>query len=114
MSKYDWVYIGHMLDMSQKALDFTSGVTKDGYDQDETLRLALTHLIQVIGEAARHVSLAFQEAHPEIPWHEIMGMRHRIVHDYMSVDEDVVWEIVQQDLPPLIAALRKIVPPEAV
>jgi len=114
MSKYDWVYIGHMLDMSQKALDLTSGVTKDGYDQDETLRLALTHLIQVLGEAARHVSPAFQEAHPEIPWHEIMGMRHRIVHDYMSVDEDVVWEVVQQDLPSLIAALGKIVPPEVV
>ncbi|MFB0534516.1 MAG: HepT-like ribonuclease domain-containing protein [Anaerolineae bacterium] len=51
-------------------------------------------------------------SHPEIPWFEITGMRSKIVHDYMDVDEDVVWEVVTQDLPHLIAALEKIVPPE--
>jgi uncharacterized protein with HEPN domain len=112
MLKDDWVYIDHMLDMGQKALDFISGMDKADYDQDETLRLALTHIIQIPGEAARQVSIEFREMHPEIPWHEIIGMRHRIVHDYLNVDEDVVWEVVRQDLPPLVATLRKIAPPE--
>jgi uncharacterized protein with HEPN domain len=71
MLKDDWVYVGHMLDTSQKALDFTSGLEKSDYDQDEPLRLALTHLVQMLGEAARQVSPAFQEINPEIPWHEI-------------------------------------------
>jgi uncharacterized protein with HEPN domain len=110
MLKDDWVYAGHMFDMGLKALSFTKGLTKTEYDQDEPLRLALTHIIQVLGEAARHISPAFQEAHSEIPWHEILGMRNRIVHDYMSVDEDIVWEVVQQDLPSLVAALGKILP----
>ena len=112
MSKDDWVYIGHMLDMSQKALDFVTGLDKADYDQDEPLRLALAHIIQVLGEAARQVSPAFRDAHPRIPWREIVGMRHRIVHDYMNVDEDVVWEVIRQDLPPLVAVLKKIIPPD--
>jgi uncharacterized protein with HEPN domain len=79
------------------------------YDNDENLRLALAHLVQVIGEAARRVSPSGQTTHPQIPWREITGMRHKIVHDYLNVDEDVVWEVVTGDLPPLIALLEAIV-----
>jgi uncharacterized protein with HEPN domain len=99
MPKDDWVYIEHMLEISQKALDFTSGLEKADYDLDEPLRLALTHLVQMLGEAARQVSPTLREAYPEIPWHEIVGMRHRIVHDYLNVDEDVVG-VIRQDIPP--------------
>ena len=67
MSPRDLVYVGHMLDMAGKAIDKTSGVSRERYDADENLRLALTHLVQVIGEAARHVSREFSVAHPEIP-----------------------------------------------
>lgn len=112
MPKDDLVYVGHMLDMSLKAKEYTSGVDRSAYDQDEVLRLALIHIFQTIGEAAAHVSPGFQEAHPEIPWHEVIGMRNRLVHDYMNVDEDVIWEVVQQDLPPLIQALCATMPPD--
>ena len=74
------------------------------------MRLALIHLVQVIGEAARKVSLEAQLALPEIPWREIIGMRNRIVHDYLGVDEDVVWEVVAFDLPSLVAVLERVVP----
>jgi uncharacterized protein with HEPN domain len=110
MYKDDWVYVGHMLEMSQKALDLCAGIDKSNYDLDEKLRLALTHLVQVIGEAARRVTEDFQEKNSQIPWREIIGMRHRIVHDYLNVDEDVVWEVVQQDIPPLVVALKSISP----
>jgi len=108
MSRDDWVYIGHMLDMSQKAVEFITGIEKTDYDLDEPLRLALTHLIQIVGEAAGRVSIEFQQEHPEIPWHEIIGMRHRIVHDYLGVDEDVVWAVVQNDIPQLVSALNQL------
>jgi uncharacterized protein with HEPN domain len=101
-----------MLDMSNKAVKLTSGKDRLDYNRDETLQLALTHIIQILGEAAQHVSDMFRAAHPEVPWHEIIGMRHRIVHDYMNVDEDVIWEVIQQDIPALIEVLRRIVPPE--
>ena len=64
----------------------------------------------MIGEAARKVSLEGQLAPPEIPWREIISMRNRIVHDYLGVDEDVVWEVVTFDLPSLVAVLERVVP----
>jgi uncharacterized protein with HEPN domain len=112
MPRSDWVYLGHMLDMCLKGLEITGGKTRQDYDESDTLQLALAHIIQVIGEAADHVSDEFKEAQPQVPWHEIIGMRHRIVHDYMNVDEDVVWSVVKNDLPTLIAILKKTIPPE--
>jgi uncharacterized protein with HEPN domain len=108
MSPRDPVYVGHMLDMAKKAVAKAAGLTHDSYEEDENLRLALTHLVQVIGEAGRIVSREFCDEHPEIPWQEIVGMRHKVVHDYLGVDEDIVWQVVTEDLPPLIASLEKI------
>ena len=105
--KDDRVYLGHMLDMARKAVGKTRDLSRAAYDEDENLRLALAHLVQVIGEAARRVSPAGQAAHPEIPWREITGMRHKIVHDYMGLDEDIVWEVVTRDLPPLSQSSKR-------
>lgn len=110
MEKDDLVYVGHMLDTSILAIDKTTGLTRDEFDADENLRLALTHLIQTIGEAARHVSYEFQQQYPDIPWRQLTGMRHRIVHDYLHVDYDIVWEVVTRHLPDLKLQLEPIVP----
>lgn len=112
MPKNDLLYLAHMLEMARKAAARTQGLSREVYDRDEDRRLVLLHLVQVIGEAASRVSPQTSAAHPEIPWREIIGMRHKIVHDYMNVDEDVLWQVVTRDLPPLITALEKIVPPE--
>lgn len=111
MSNADALYLAHMLDTAHKAVAKTRRRNRKAYDNDENLRLALTHLVQVIGEAAGRVSPQTCAAYPGVPWREITGMRHRIVHDYLNVDEDVVWQVVTQDLPSLIAMLEKIVPP---
>jgi len=112
MQHDDLVYAGHMLDMTRKALELVRNKNRQNYNSDETLRFALAHLVQVIGEAARHVSKKFCDDHPQIPWKAIVGMRHKVVHDYMNVDEDVVWDTVVKELPPLLAELQKIVPSE--
>ena len=111
MQKDDLVYAGHMLDTARKAASKVIGKTREDYDDDENLRMALAHLIQTLGEAARRVAPAFQQFHPEIPWKQIIGMRHKVVHDYLHVDYDIVWAVVTTDLPPLIAELEKFVPP---
>ena len=111
MSPRDLVYVGHMLDMTRKAVGKVQGVARDAYDTDENLRLALIHLVQVIGEAARQVSREFTASHPDIPWENIIGMRHKVVHDYLGVDEDIVWQVAIEDLPKLVEALEPLVPP---
>lgn len=108
MKKDDLVYAGHMLDMARKARRFVEGVERFQYDEDEKLRIALAHLLQVIGEAARHLSDEFLTANSELPWKQIIGMRHKVVHDYMFIDDDLVWDTVIKDLPPMIAQLEQI------
>lgn len=111
MQKDDPVYVGHMLDTCVSAVQKVTARTRQEFDADENLRLALTHLVQTIGEAARHVSSGFQEGHPSIPWSKIIGMRHKVVHDYLHVDYDLVWDVVTHELPPLVESLERIVPP---
>lgn len=113
MPKDDLVYVGHMLETAQKAVSKAQAAGRTGFDSDENLRLALTHLIQIIGEAAGRVSREFCAAHPEIEWKAATGMRHKVVHDYMNVDEEVVWQTAISELPLLIAALEKLLPPDA-
>ncbi len=112
MLRDEAVYLGHMLEMARKAHAKVRDLSREDYDADENLRIALAHLIQVIGEAARHVPPEVQRAAPGIPWPDIVGMRHRIVHDYMDVDYDVVWTVATRDLPALVEELEKITPPE--
>lgn len=109
MPKDDVLYVGHMLDTARKAVARARLATRAEYDRNEDLVLALAHLVQLIGEAARRVTLATQRANPEIPWTEIIGMRHKIVHDYLSLDEDILWNVVTVDLPPLVTALERLV-----
>ncbi len=112
MQKDDSVYLGHMLDMARKVSVRTAKRSKADFDADEDLRFVIAHLIQTIGEAAAQVSAPMRDVHPEIPWKHITGIRHRIVHDYMGVDYDVLWEVATRHIPPLIASLEAIVPPE--
>ncbi len=109
MPKDDLIYLGHMLDTTRKAASRVEGKSLIVFDSDEDLQIVLTHPIQVIGEAARKVSPAFQQAHPEIPWSKIIGMRNRMVHDYMSVDLDVVWGVATVELQSLMPALERLV-----
>ena len=101
-----------MLDQARRAHARATSVSRAQFAADEELQIVLAHRIQVIGEAARKISAPTREAHPEIAWTEITGMRHRIVHDYTNVDLDVVWTVVTERLPHLISALEKFTPPE--
>jgi uncharacterized protein with HEPN domain len=67
--------------------------------------------IEIIGEAARRLSDDFRNQHPEIPWRVIMATRHILAHDYDAVDNDIVWRILTDHLPPLIKQLHALLPP---
>ena len=112
MPKDDLVYVGHMLETARKILSKVAGTERPAYEEDENLQLALTYLLQVIGEAARRISTDFRAAYPDIPWDKIIGMRHKVVHDYLEVDENIVWDTATTDIPALVQFLEKIVPPE--
>jgi len=108
MSKRDvTVTLRQMLDYAQKGVVLTRGRKRSDLDTDLVFNLALTRLIEIIGEAANRVPEGFQDEHPDIPWMEIIGMRHRLIHGYDEVDFDFLWSVVRNDLPKLIKQLKQ-------
>ena len=110
MLKSDEILLGHLFDAANRAAGKVVGKTREEFYADDTLHLAVTHLIQIVGEASTKISKEFQQQHPELPWREMTGMRHKIVHDYFEVNLRIVWEVATVDLLELIKLLDKIVP----
>lgn len=105
--KSDALYLHHILDAIEAVERFTAGMTINQFLGDEKTKSAVVHEITVIGEATTHLSEDFQEAHPEIPFYKVRGMRNRIIHEYWSIDEHAVWDTCQVDLPSLKAVLTQ-------
>ena len=103
MSRRDvTITLRQMIDYAQKAIGLARGKKRSDLNNDLTFNLAPTRLIEIIGEAANRVPEEYQEAHSEIPWMAIVGMRNRLIHGYDEVDLDFLWNVVRNDLPPLI------------
>ena len=101
-----------MLDSARDAVSIAQGRTREDLDSDRQLVLALSHAIQIIGEAASQTNDATKQAMPDLPWIRIINMRHRLVHDYYRIDLDVLWQTVREEIPDLIRRLEPLVPPE--
>ncbi len=104
----DRMRLRHMLDHSLEALEMARGTTRSDLDVDRQLNLALVRLLEVVGEAANKVSDGVREAHPVIPWQDIVSFRNRLIHGYAEVDFDILWAIIENDLLPLTAELQRI------
>jgi uncharacterized protein with HEPN domain len=104
----DKVRLSHMLQYSREAVSLIQDRTRSDLDSDRVLGLALVRLIEIVGEAASRVSPATRLDQLEIPWQEITSMRNRLIHGYDAVDMEILWQTLHQDLPPLIAALERI------
>ena len=112
MSNADLRFITDMLRYARIAHGKIAGVTRDHFEADDTLQFALAYLILVVGEAASRLSREAQAQLPDLPWSDMIGMRHRLVHGYGAVSRTVVWDVATNDLPDLITALEKFTPPE--
>jgi uncharacterized protein with HEPN domain len=98
-----------MLDYSREALTLIEGKDRKELDQDRTLNLALVRLIEIVGEAANRVTDETQGGYKEIPWFQIVSLRNRLIHGYDSVDFDILWGVLIEELPALVVALEKII-----
>jgi uncharacterized protein with HEPN domain len=107
----DPAYLWDMLDASRSVREFAEGVTFEQYLADKMMRSAVERQLEILGEAARLVSEAFQKEHPEVPWRRIVGLRNVLAHDYGGVRHERVWEIISRHLPDLIRHLEPLVPP---
>ena len=108
MTGDDRIRLQHMYDAAKKVTQAIQGRTRRDLDDDQIWMLGLVKCIEIIGEAAANVSLEIRNRHPQIPWKQIVAMRHRLVHVYFDLNLDVLWKAIIEDLPPLMAELEKI------
>jgi uncharacterized protein with HEPN domain len=99
-------------DYGNLAIEIASGLTFNQLRASRPDQLALAKALENIGEAAHHLSSAITSLHPEIPWQNIVNLRHRIAHDYRNIDFHIVWDIIQQELPDLLAVVSAHLPAE--
>ncbi|MBL7223854.1 MAG: DUF86 domain-containing protein [Candidatus Brocadiae bacterium] len=112
MSRHDpLVCLRHMLDHAREAGEMARGRARSDLDTDRQLQLSLVHLLEIVGEAAARVPPDERIRFQRIQWRDIVDLRNRLIHGYDLVDLDVVWAIVQQDVPALIVELERIVAP---
>ena len=104
----DTVSIRHMFDHAVEAVEMARGCSRADLDRDRQLNLALVRLVEIIGEAAKRVGPATCEAHPQVPWSQIIGTRNRLIHGYDRVNFDILWRIVRDELPSLVEQLKTI------
>ncbi len=107
MRKNDRIRLQHMLDAAKECMECARKRSRSELDTDRKLALALVKGIEIIGEAAYQVSDETRDKLSEIPWEDIIAMRHRLVHAYFDINLDILWQTVQQDLPLLINMLER-------
>lgn len=106
----DLISLGHILEASGWALSIAEGRTRRDLDLDLQFFLALCRAIEVIGEAANHISGDTQSRTPEIPWRRIIGMRNHLAHRYENIDYDTLWDVATMRLITLIENVRQLLP----
>lgn len=113
MSDHDPVVrLLHMRDYARKVVAFTSTRCREDLENDEVFSLAITRLVELIGEAASKYPKELQEGYPQIPWPKIIGTRNRLIHGYDFIDYDILWNAVTTNIPQLLNELEKILQPE--
>ncbi|MBC8154471.1 MAG: DUF86 domain-containing protein [Bacteroidetes bacterium] len=104
----DKARIEHMLESIKQIQQFTEGVAYDAYKQDLKLRLALTRLVEILGEAADYVSEDTKLRFADVEWILLSRVRNILIHEYFGVDYDIIWDSIQRDIPPLRIKLETI------
>ena len=109
MSKRDSQLAMHqILSYSREAVEICQGKSRQDLDSDRLLNLALTRLLEMIGEAANRVPDDVRAQYSQLPWSQMIAARNRLIHGYDSVDFDILWAIINDDLPVLIRQLIEI------
>lgn len=88
-----------ILEAAAKIAAYTAGMNREDFISSSIAADAVVRNLEIIGEAANRLPAEFTDKHPEIEWRKIIGLRHRIVHDYFGVDLDIIWAIISRNLP---------------
>jgi uncharacterized protein with HEPN domain len=100
------LYLNDMQSACEKILRYTRDLTFDAFMNDEKTFDAVIRNLEILGEAAKHISPEVRARHPQIGWRKIAGMRDVIAHKYFGVDEDILWDVIQNQVPVLLGQVQ--------
>jgi uncharacterized protein with HEPN domain len=99
--------LSDILESIDRIPQYIKGLTFDDFSNDHKTIDAVVRNFEIIGEAANRLPDKFREEHPQVPWHKIVGLRNRIIHDYFGIDLNIIWQIIHSDLPALRQTLSE-------
>lgn len=109
MSRDD-AYLYDILESARVILGYVHGKDWESFSKDSLLQDAVVRRLEIIGEASGRVSVETQQKYSHLPWQAMKGTRNKVIHEYDAIQLDIIWDIVQQDLPALVRELEKIAP----
>jgi uncharacterized protein with HEPN domain len=108
MSERDFrLYLADILESGNAILEFTKGMSFETYRNDRRTCSAVIREFEIIGEAVGKLPDEMKQRHPDVEWQDIKDFRNLLIHEYFGVDQEIVWKIIQDDLPGLINCVRK-------
>lgn len=108
MKKKPEIFLQHILESIKEIEKNVFDLDKESFLENTTIQDAVIRRLEIIGEATKNISEDFRGKYPEIEWRKIAGLRDIIVHAYFQISLDLVWKIIQKDIPVLDKQLQKI------
>lgn len=109
MKKREWGdYIQDIFEAIGEVKDFTTGMQFDDFVKDKKTINAVVRSLEVIGEAAKKIPDSLREKYSAIPWKRMAGMRDKLIHEYFGIDLEILWEVINSELPPIKSLIQKV------
>ena len=109
MFKRNWrLFINDILECIERIEKYVSGLSYDDFIKDDKTKDAVVRNLEIIGEVANQIPVDIRKRYKDIPWAQIVGLRHRLIHGYFVIDYDIVWNIIDKEMPDLKIRMKKI------
>ena len=108
MSREWWFYLDDLIGFCHHILEYTQGMSREDFEADKRTYDATLRNLELIGEAAKRIPLSVRQRYLQIPWNELIGTRNILTHVYFGVDDNIVWNIIDQEIQPLLETLKQI------
>lgn len=109
MFEREWrFYLSDMIRFAENVLTYSNSLDQATFESTGLNYDAALRNLELIGEAATHIPAEIREAYTSVPWRQIIATRNRLIHGYLGIDNDTLWSIIQDDIPPLIEELKKL------
>ena len=109
MSRNYNLYLQDIVEAANRIALYVEGMTRSAFEADQMRIDAVIRNLGIIGEAVKKIPDSIRERYPSVPWHNIAGLRNRVIHVYFNVDMDIIWDVVQSKLPPLRTQIQRLI-----